>query len=449
MTDLPPLLVLLDLALLGWAWRRRRDLFLRPSTWVLTLSSIIFLVPGLFFGSEVREMAPYALQAQMYGAVLVLLALAASLWSRRLELDETLLPALQAEGAPAGAALRRVGLVLGVLTLWYLARVPLRSSGLYALLFDPDNAALAREEALKLLDARLLQYAYLIGFSALSPLAFALLLTWARELPRRRRWVALGGVTTGLAFYLLLTGARVGLFNLALVGVFHALLRNRLRLDWRWLVAGGGLAVAVPVLLSLVRERGRTEAGLLEVLEGVGERVLLIPLLIAGWFVEFAQTRGPAGLSTALGLAGQENWSNLIALEFLERKEAISIESVSTPTAFFFYNFLYFGWLGLVPSLLGLQLFDLPARWALAARPSLRLPLLAVLIYFSVQLVQTGFGAVVLTHGYAVVAGIALASAWAERGAGASPLPPPGSLDAVGERMVSASPRPPRPDFPP
>ena len=406
MSNLAFVLILLVLALFAWAWSRRRAMFLYPSTWILLLSTLLYMLPALLFSEEIADMSPYANNSLLYcsafvvGALLLKLAVGAPLaLSRVLES-----PAKRRSSSITGHALLGVLGVLAAITLWYLLNVPLQSTGLYGVLFDPEHSAQMREESLKLLGNPALQYAYLIGFTALSPLAFTLLLARSAELSGSGRWKLVIPVMAFLAFYLLLTGARVGLVNLAVAGVAYAFLRNRMSLGYKPLLLAGVALFAVPMLISFLREQGRNEATVLEYVDAIGERIFLLPMLISGWFVEYADTRGQAGLLAAIGVGENINWSNLIALEFLDRKEAVTIETVTTPTAFMFSNYLYFGWLGLVPSWIALRLIDLPADWAMRAVPALRTPLLAALMFFSVIFVQSGFGVAWISHGYLLLA---------------------------------------------
>lgn len=392
------------LLLFVWVWFRRRRLFLLPSTWTLLLSLLIYVVPAVVFFSEIEDLSPYATTALTYCTTIILLGLVTNAAMARPPAPSTILVQRSAltprERLLLGRSLRIILCLLGLIILWYLLKVPLRSTGLYGVLFDPQNAAQLREESLKLLDSRALQYAYLIGFSTLSPLAFTLLLSRIAELQGLRRWKLFVPVAFFLAGYLLLTGARVGLVNLAVAGVLFAFVRNGLRIGLKPILGAVLILLSVPMLLSFLREQGRNEATMLEYAAAIGERIFLLPLLISGWFVEYAQTNGPVGFPAALGLGESTDWSNVIALEFLGRKEAVTIETVTTPTAFFFSNFLYFGWFGVVPSLIALQLIDLPVRFVRRLPRPLRLPLTSTMLYFAVIFVQSGFGVTFVSHGY-------------------------------------------------
>ena len=409
--------------LFAWVWRNRRQLFLLPSTWVLFLSTLIYVLPAAVFFEEIEDMSPYTGIALAYCTAFVVLGMVLNmLLARPPRLAELLsAPARPADATRATPAdprrvvrrtLRGLLLVLGLIGAWYLINVPLRSTGLYGVLFDPENSAQLREESLKLLDNPALQYVYLIGFSALSPLTLCMLLARLPQLPSRRRWWVATAVIAFLAFYLLITGARVGLVNLVVVGSLFMFVRNRLQVSLKMLVVATVIVFAVPIGMSILREQGRNEAMLQEYVEAIGERIFLLPLLISGWFVEYADTRGPAGLMAAIGLGEKLNWSNLIALEFLDRKEAVTVETVTTPTAFFFSNYLYFGWLGLLPSLIALRIIDLPVGQLPRLALPLRLPLIATLMFFSVIFVQSGFGVTLTTHGYLLLMLIVL---WAAR----------------------------------
>jgi hypothetical protein len=403
------------LVIFVWVWFRRRKLFLLPSTWTLFLSLLIYVVPAVVFFDQIEELSPFATTALTYCATFILMGLATNAMLARPPALSTILLDRPSTSLSDRRVLRRglraVIFLLALVTTWYLLKVPLRSTGLYGVLFDPQNAAQLREESLKLLDSRALQYAYLIGFSTLSPLAFTLLLSRTAELHGLQRWKLFVPVAVFLAGYLLLTGARVGLVNLAVAGVLYAFIRNRLRVGFKPLLGAAAVLLAVPMLLSFLREQGRNEASVLEYAEAIGERIFLLPLLISGWFVEYAQFNGPVGLLAALGVGDSTDWSNVIALEFLGRKEAVTIETVTTPTAFFFSNFLYFGWLGVLPSLLALQLIDLPVRLVGRLPGPLRLPLTATMLFFSVIFVQSGFGVTLISHGYLLL--ILLVIAWA------------------------------------
>ena len=401
--------------LFAWAWVRSRAVFLYPSTWVLLLSTLIYMLPTLLFWDEIADMSPYTNTAVLYCSVFVFggLMLKLSVYAPLALSPEQETPATRQRSSITGHALLGVLGVLGAIILWYLLNVPLQSTGLYGVLFDPEHSAQLREESLKLLGNPALQYAYLIGFSALSPLAFTLLLARTDEWAGAGRWKLVLPVLVFLAFYLLLTGARVGLVNLAVAGGGYAFLHKRMTFGIKPLLLGGAILFAAPMLISFLREQGRNEATVLAYVEAVGERIFLLPMLISGWFVEYADTRGLAGLLAALGLGEKINWSNLIALEFIGRREAVTIETVTTPTAFMFSNYLYFGWFGLVPSWIALCLIDLPVDWARRADPALRMPLLATLMYFSVIFVQSGFGVTWISHGYLLLAVIAWMARWA------------------------------------
>lgn len=392
------------LLLFAWVWFRRRRLFLLPSTWTLLLSLLIYVVPAVAFFDEIENLSPFATTALTYCSVIILLGLSISTISARPPALSTILPEPPPNTARERSAIRKslrvVILLLALITIWYLLKVPPRSTGLYGVLFDPQNAAQLREESLKLLDSRVLQYVYLIGFSTLSPLAFTLLLSRSAELRGLRRWRLFVPVALFITGYLLLTGARVGLVNLAVAGVLYAFVLHGLRVGLKPLLGAAVILLAVPMLLSFLREQGRNEATVLEYVEAIGERIFLLPLLISGWFVEYAQTNGPIGIAAALGVGESTNWSNVIALEFLGRKEAVTIETVTTPTAFFFSNFLYFGWFGVLPSLVALQVIDLPVRFVRGLPRPLRLPLTASMLYFAVIFVQSGFGVTFISHGY-------------------------------------------------
>lgn len=406
--------IVLVLVLVVLTWMRRRSAFLYPSTWILLLSTLLYLLPALVFSQELAELSPFALTAVRYCAVFTFVGLTFQYLRRPPDVDAALVAPRSGDTSKTLVhALWAVLSVLGLLTTWYLSQVPLRSTGLYGVLFDPENSVQLREESLKLLASVALHYAYLVGFSLLCPLAFALMLARAAEIRGLRRAILVLLVSTLLAFYLLLSGARVGLVYLAVVGAVYAFLRSEMRLRAKAFTLAVGILFAVPMLISFLREQGRNDAAsIFGYFDAVGRRIFLLPLLISGWFVEYADNSGYLGLSAALGLERSVDWSNVIALEFLGRVDAITFQSVTTPTAYFFNNYLYFGWFGVIPSWLALYVIDFPVRWAIAGPVNLRAPLLATMIFFAVLYVQTSFGVAMVSDGYALLTLIVWFLAW-------------------------------------
>ncbi len=136
------------------------------------------------------------------------------------------------------------GLMLLAL-LGYLATVPLTSTGLWSILFDPASSVEARERSLKMLDLPLVGYLYVFFRTAVAPVLFVLCIFSIA----RRRPVA-SAIFAGLAVLCLvgvgLEGARmpIGWIILALAFAF-ALIRG----IWRGAVVVGLAAVLV---LSIV-----------------------------------------------------------------------------------------------------------------------------------------------------------------------------------------------------
>lgn len=441
MTFLDSVTIALPLALAAWLWWRKRAVFVYPSTWILLLSTMLFLIPAFIFQDEIGDLSPYAVAALHYCTVFVAVGLIYQLFRRPPRMAHVL---ASPRGVPAPPTIRRalrsVLLLLGLLTAWYLSAVPLQSTGLYGVLFDPSNSVQLREESLKLLSSAALHYAYLVGFSLLCPLAFVLLLARAGEVGRLRRWILMLVVSAFLAFYLLLSGARVGVVHLAVVGAIYAFLRNGMRVQAKFVILLILILFAVPMLISFLREQGRNEATLFDYFDAVGKRIFLMPLLIAGWFVEYGDTVGHPGLNAAIGLGESVDWSNFIALQFLGRFGEVTLESVTTPTAYFFNNYLYFGWIGLVPSWLALYIIDLPVTWAAQAAMRLRVPLLATMSYFSLVCVQTGFGVTMISDGYVLLALFAwLAARWRRGSTSARPVVPGHAPRTVLPDMEAAS----------
>jgi len=373
-------------------WYSARAAFLRPSGVLLGLTFVLFLLPHVFYVDRIADLTGFGDVAFLYTAVFAL---------GNLLLVCCTLPyrAIVTQGAATDVSVRFKQLflgtvvALGLILLVYFYFVPWTSTGLYALLFDSDNATLAREDSLKLLPLPWLQYLYLVGFSTLAPLVVACAIEM-RFIQKDVSNVFLVLVAALVSLYLLITGARIGIANMVLVGFAWIVIRRGMRVHLHEFALFGVLFLAVPILMSVVRE-GVSEPDYLEYLEAVAERIFLLPTAITGWYVEYTNDFGFVNF-----FANGGNLSNEVALQYLTRHERIGADSVTTPTAYFIQNFAYFGWFGLIPSWIGLVLIDMPAQLAARLPAMFRRPLLAVLLYFSIILMQSGFGTTMISHGY-------------------------------------------------
>jgi hypothetical protein len=165
-------------ALLPDAWRYEGTWFALgdyPHIGRLRLATLLFPV-GLLIGGAVT--APFSRMArQLYLictarrlAVPVVTDATQSRWRKRLS------------WAMAGIAL----LVSIVSVVMYLRHVPLTSTGLYAIIFDPSRSDVAREESLTNVGSALIRYSYSWHAAVFAPLLVVFLRLWASRRKLRK-----------------------------------------------------------------------------------------------------------------------------------------------------------------------------------------------------------------------------------------------------------------------
>jgi len=290
-------------------------------------------------------------------------------------------------------------IVLLIVFFVYLAYVPPFQTGLYAILFDPENSGLARENSLKLLEFPLLQYAYLITYSVIAPLAFLFavnLFLTGRKVTAVRLIVE----TAIVCIFLLLTGARAGLAYLALCLLLLLMVRRNLKFRWIAMMLAFGAFLYLPAILSMLREGDTSDGSSLVYIGLILDRIFLLPTIISAWFLEYANSHGFGGWSAVVDGIG--SLYNSVALEYGDRYDTIRDSNITAPTAYFVQNLYIFYWAGLIPSWLGLILMDLPLIYIKNLLPSMRGPFYAMGMFYALYFLQAGYGVVWLTHVYLI-----------------------------------------------
>ena len=153
------------------------------------------------------------------------------------------------------AILILVGCVLAI-TIWYLSYVPLSSTGLYSIVYDPMHSRQAREDSLKLISNIPLKYAYAFLRSTFAPLLAVITALFVMQNLKRKRFIlpCIGVII--LLFILIivsLTGARgpAAVVILSIITVFFLRKGMPIRLPHiMWSVV---IVLSLPVLLTIMR----------------------------------------------------------------------------------------------------------------------------------------------------------------------------------------------------
>lgn len=130
---------------------------------------------------------------------------AESLWQRcRLTLR---LPYSLVVGRPERRALYALLLLAVLVIMLYLSHVPVRQTGLWAMLFAPKEYAMAREHSIKLQPSSILRYSYAWHRAIIVPVLLGLLfISWRRVFSPRN--IVLGGIALILLLSVMITGHR-------------------------------------------------------------------------------------------------------------------------------------------------------------------------------------------------------------------------------------------------
>ncbi len=243
-----------------WIHARRRHLCVKPSVQLFFYTHVFAQWPlAIYAGYYVDWLPrPHELVVLVHGFVLLGLLVATTTLRDQARL---VWDAVGAGGSDSGRNGAHGGLVLtGSLTLLclavYLVYVPFDCTGLHALLFHPNDAIVAREMSLKLLEALPPRYAYSVAANALAPVLFAVAVLMLPHDVAARRWFA----TTGWVFLLLLvlviallTGIKGNAIKLGMAGAFAAIWSARLAFSWSVAArAGGALLGMFAIVYSIV-----------------------------------------------------------------------------------------------------------------------------------------------------------------------------------------------------
>lgn len=305
--------------------------------------------------------------------------------------------------APEKTSLWILGVTALVILAVYLSAVPLRSTGLAAIVLDPENAKMAREKSLKLLGNVPVQYAYSLYCTVIATLLAGLLAVWPAKSSRFAllRWP----VFALLAVTVMLTGARAPAGQLLFVlAVAHVLRRGALR---RGLLLAVAIlaAMMIAVLLSFAREGRLSQMSLAMLWECLSTwvfgRVCVTPFLTGIWSNRYALEHGLLGIANIRPLAllygvPYVNLSNVVALAYVPH----AMPSSCANTCFLFDYQASFGLFpGWVVSLVLLCGLDLLLGLFRGLRGPILVAFLAAFMTAQVTLASSTFTTTLLTHG--------------------------------------------------
>lgn len=401
---------LVTAAILTWIYAYHRFLFVKPSMQLLGYSHLFFQWPLSVYSRHFESFLPdpYALLflVHSYELVGLLISVQTLHSSATVVWNRVTVDSLHSNNRAVDFLLFLLGTLLTFGIVVYLFYVPITATGLYAVLFTPELASIARENGLKLLGSPVPKFAFSFATFAVAPLVAALLAIRLVDSFSECSWGRFMGSLLALAALTIivsLSGARSGPVNMVVLIFLVFLWRRKLTFPlWGWL-GMITLVLSSAILMTLFREgRGLSAAG--DLVLNIVSRVLFVPLEVGVWYLDYTQTYGlfgPAAIPKLAWLLGLEpiNASNIIGLEYAFQP----LESISATSGYLFSYYSYFGPLGLVLSLIGLWCLDL-ATLVIARIPvPLVLPCLAATTLVALLFVQSDYTVVWLTHGFGLI----------------------------------------------
>jgi hypothetical protein len=171
-----------------------------------------------------------------------------------------------------------IAIVAAIILLEYNLCVPLRRTGLWAVFFNPDDAYIAREMSLKLLNDPYIRYSYSFFRASIAPLLACLIFMMRSKniVTRIVQWVLIGVVALSAALPGDRASAGVILLCVAAAACFAKL--HRLNKETP-LLAGLGVAgmLTILVVFSILRSESAAFVDMQLILQILKHRVFLAP----------------------------------------------------------------------------------------------------------------------------------------------------------------------------
>jgi len=404
------LIYVFSLVAIGLQVARHPFLLMRPSLWVSIPFMLCIGGAAAFTGPEIELGYHNAFKLRLLALVFPLVILGwvvvtpgLSMVSRRIYLQSKVEATEQSQVETRTVTIA-IGLVATIILLVYLSMVPLRSTGLWAIINDPASATLAREESLKLLSSVSLAYAFTMYQKILAPLLVALLVLW--KIPRFSLLNVFRLVLILAVFIsVMLPGARSPAGLLILVLALVVVLKSGVARGVLSMVSAvlGGLTVASVMTLmrqgQVIMLANGTIWGIIG--NSIFMRAFVTPFKTGLWTNLYAQSHGLTGISSIRPLA------LLFGVPYvkLSNQVALAYSPTGTSTSYANTSFLFslqsaFGLeIGWCAALVLLCSLDFLLFAFLKLRGELLVAFMCALLISLTSLIYTGFSPCLGTHG--------------------------------------------------
>lgn len=289
----------------------------------------------------------------------------------------------------------------------YLRYIPPMSTGLYAIFFDSQNAALARESAYKLLDISYVRYIYRILCYVMAPLFIVVITFYAKKYIHVHKKLALViTIFIGLLliFVVSLAGHRANPARLVLAIIFSI-----------WLLRGASLnkfyyipiiivcVLLFPTIMTVLREsKELTIQNIFLCMQGgILNRTLWVPTESALYHIIHVHNYGFFGIAAVPKLASLYGIESINVPNLIFRLYTpYQLETGYANASFVFTYFSYFGWISLPVNLICLFFMDLVIVLYKFLSKRLLFPCVVVTILTTFAFISADFTTVLISGGF-------------------------------------------------
>lgn len=300
-------------------------------------------------------------------------------------------------------------LIIGVLG-YYLSVVPFNKTGLYAIIYSPENYAVARENSLKLLNDKTLQYLYSWMTSSLVPFFCALASFAAWDCIQRRKFFCM------LLFFFFiiagilaasLTGAKWSPAFVIFVLILAWLFRKRMHFNVLIVFGALFLILGLPVVITIIRSPA------LPWMDSVWlmvHRTFFAPMEAGRDYVRYSMEAGYSGIAAYPKLAKLAEVLPIDLPNVIHRYNyKYSLPSGSHTASFVFFNYAAFGWASIFVSWVALWALDaLVLVYRFIRNPELLLVCVSVVTAASTSFISSDYMVTLVTHGLLFSLGLAV-----------------------------------------
>lgn len=284
--------------------------------------------------------------------------------------------------------------------------VPIRETGLFAVIFVPEKADYYRSYSFTKLPL-LMQYAYQLFESSLAPFTVCLFALWGERALAQRRLLTVIPIALAIGLILVsvaLTGARYSAVKVLLALI--AVLGYEHGIPWKPLRYGFILCVILipAALLTLMREGNDLTVGNLVWYLGRGifvHRMFVVPLQVGAWHIHYTQIHDLFGISAVQKLAillGADSVSvpRLIGSEYAHSS---TIETWSNAGYLFSY-YSYFGSIAIVFNIALLLLLDYALVVYKHLSGNVLLAAVATVAVTMLDFIKSDYTTALISHGF-------------------------------------------------